>query len=453
LTTQQLGIEQTLTESDAQLAEEIKRVATPLTAGDSSGYDSLLDAIGDARIVMMGEASHGTHEFYRERALITKRLIEEKGFTFVGIEGAWPDVWRLNQYVQGGEGSARDAMAVFSRYPTWMWGNLDVLHFIEWFRRYNDTLPAGSRKAAFYGIDIRGLFDAISMVVSYLERVDPPFANEAREQYACFERFGGDLEAYGYAAGLGLVEKCERQANEVWAELQRRREDLIRAGGEDAYTFALIAASVVRNGERSSRAGYFGSESAWNIRDIHMQDTLDTLLDRLPGSKAIIWQHNTHVGDFRATGNADGQVNIGQLTRQRHPGEMFAIGFGTYEGSVSASRRRDQGPIFTRVPPAVPGTYENACHQTGLDRLMLLLKPLREAYQAGALNEWRGHRAMGIVYEPEYELHNHVPTRLADRYDAYIFIDRTKAVKPLDLSVADEASVPRWEAEHYPSGY
>jgi erythromycin esterase-like protein len=209
----------------------------------------------------------------------------------------------------------------------------------------------------------------------------------------------------------------------------------------------------VRNGERFHRASYFGGDSAWNIRDIHMQDLLDSLLDHFEGAKAVVWEHNTHVGDFRATGNAGGQINIGQLTRQRHPGEMVSIGFGQYEGSVTASRYWDGPPEYMPVPPGIPGTYDHVFHQTGLDRLLLLLRPLRESLQAGALDEWRGNRAIGVQYHPESERHNYVPTKLASRYDAFVHIDRTKAVKPLDLSAAKPDSVPKWEAESYPAGY
>lgn len=442
-----------LTEQDVQLAAFVKEHAHPLTAGDPSGYDPLLDLVGDARIVMIGDGSHGTHEFYRERALITKRLIEERGFRFVAIEGPWPDVLRLNAYVQGGEGTAAEALAIFNHYPTWMWGNLDIQHFLEWLRRYNDALPAEQPKVAFYGLDIQSVFAAAEHVLAYLDRVDPALAARTRERYGCFALFDDERESYGYYAGTGLVPTCEREVAEVVRDLHHERDHLIQAGGQDAYFHAVTSAIAVRNGERFHRASYFGGESSWNIRDIHMQDTLDALLDHIPGAKAVIWEHNTHVGDFRETGNAGGQVNIGQLTRQRHPGEMVAIGFGQYEGSVTASRYWGAQPEYFPVPPGIPGSYDHVFHQTGLDRFLLLLRPLRESLQAGPLDTWRGNRAIGVQYHPEAERHNYVPTKLASRYDAFVHIDRTKAVKPLDLSAAKPESVPLWEAETYPEGY
>lgn len=452
-TTHDTPVESQIAEQDAQLAEFVKEHAHPLTEGDLSGYDPLLEMIGDARIVMIGDGSHGTHQFYRERALITKRLIEEKGFRFVAIEGPWPDVLRLNEYVQGGEGTAAEALAVFNRYPTWMWGNLDVQHFLEWLRRYNDSLPVGQPKVAFYGLDIQSVFAAAERVLAYLDRVDPELAATARGRYQCLSGFSDEREGYGYYAGIGLVANCEREVAEVVTDLRHQRERLIQASDQGAYFHALTAAIAVRNGERFHRASYFGGESSWNIRDIHMQDTLDALLEHDKGAKAVIWEHNTHVGDFRATGNAGGQINIGQLTRQRRPGEMVSIGFGQYQGSVTASRYWGAPPEFFPVPPGIPGSYDHAFHQTGLDRFLLLLRPLHDKLQAGPLDTWRGNRAIGVQYHPEAERHNYVPTKLASRYDAFVHIDNTKAIKPLDLSAAKPDSVPKWEAETYPEGY
>ncbi len=451
--TQPSRIEQEIASQDLKLAEFVKRHALPLTEGDLSGYDPLLNMIGKARIVMIGDGSHGTHEFYRERGLITKRLIEEKGFTFVGIEGPWPDVLRLNQFVQGGDGTAIEALKIFDRYPTWMWGNLDMQHFLEWLRRYNDALPAGAPKVSFYGLDVQSMFPAIDQVLAYLDQVEPVLARLVRAQYDCFAQFEGDRDLYGYYAGTGLVPNGEQQAAEALRLVQQNRERLIGLSGEAGYFNALLSAIAVKNGERFHRASYFGGESSWNIRDIHMQDLLDALLDHFEGSKAVIWEHNTHVGDFRQTGNAGGQINIGQLTRQRHPGEMVSVGFGHYEGSVSASRYWGAPPEFMTVPQGIAGSYDNVFHQTGLGRLLLLLRPLRDSLQAGPLLEWRGNRAIGVQYHPEAERHNYVPTKLAARYDAFVHIDRTKATKPLDMAAAKPDSVPKWEAETYPEGY
>lgn len=446
-------VEQEIARQDAELAAFVKQHALPLDEGDVAGYDPLLEMIGQARIVMIGDGSHGTHEFYRERALLTRRLVEERGFTFVAIEGPWPDVLRLNRYVQGGSGTAREALAVFDRYPTWMWGNLDMQHFLTWLRRYNDSLPAGRPKVGFYGLDVQSMFAAAGQVLEYLDTAAPALARTTRERYNCFDIFGGERELYGYYAGMGLAATGERQAADVLQDLRQQRDHLIRASSQQGYFNALLAAIAVQNGERFHRASYFGGESAWNIRDIHMQEMLDALLDHFEGSKAVVWEHNTHVGDFRQTGNAGGQINIGQLTRQRHPGEMVAVGFGHYEGSVTASRYWGAAPEYMPVPRGIPGSYDNAFHLTGLQRFLLLLRLLRETLQAGPLNEWRGNRAIGVQYHPEFEWHNYVPTKLASRYDAFVHIDRTKAVKPLDMSAAKPESVPQWEAERYPDGY
>lgn len=439
--------------SETELIERVTSLAHPLEDGDLSGYDPLLEMIGDKRIVLIGEASHGTHEFYRERALITRRLIEEKDFSFVAIEGDWPEAHRIHRYVQGGTGSAMDAMNVFTVYPTWMWGNVDTLHFVEWLRRFNDARPPGKAKVGFYGLDLYSLFHSMNSVISYLEGVDPTAAQAARARYSCFEPFGGDKDLYAYSAAMKIVEGCEREAVEMLQQLRSDREKLVDLGGEDAYFYAVMAARVARDGERYYRTMYQGNEASWNLRDTHMQDTLDDLLQHFPDSKAVIWEHNTHVGDFRFTADADGMVNVGQLTRERHPGESVAVGFGSYEGSVTASREWGSAPEHMRVPQGIPGSYDNIFHQAGLDRFLLLLEPLRETKDSAGFDEYRGQRAIGVVYHPEYERGNYVPTILAGRYDAYIHIDRTRAVKPLNLHVSDQASVPRWNQETYPTGF
>ncbi len=433
------------------LTDRVRRIAHPLREGDLSGYDPLLDLIGDSSIVLIGEASHGTHEFYRQRALITRRLIEEKGFTFVGIEGDWPEAYRVNQFVQGGEGSAEDAMNVFKVYPTWMWGNLDALHFVQWLRRHNDSLSQDRRKVGFYGLDLYSLFASIESVIAYLEGIDPQAAQEAKARYACFEPFNGNKDLYAYGAGLGVMKKCEAEAVAMLQDLRRKREDLVQLSSDDQYFYALMAATVARDGERYYRSMYVGDELSWNLRDIHMMNTLDALLEHFgEGTKAVVWEHNTHIGDFRATADAGGMVNVGELTRERHPGQSIAVGFGTYEGSVTASDAWGDRPRHLPVPQAMPESFDNVFHQTGLERFLLLTKPLREHDKADGLNDWRGQRAIGVVYHPEYERGNYVPTMLADRYDAYIHLDRTTAVRPLGIE-------PSWEGplslDTYPTGY
>ncbi|MGH2408726.1 MAG: erythromycin esterase family protein [Chloroflexota bacterium] len=450
--TQLSAVEQELAERDAALAQFVKQHANPLPKAYLSANDPLLDMIGAARIVMIGDGSHGTHEFYRERALITKRLIEEKGFNHVGLEvPKWPEVSPLNQYVRDGAGTAWEALGLLEGWATWTWGNLDMQHFMEWLRRYNTALPNGQPKVGFLGIDVHG-FPATDPVLHYLDTVNPLLARIARERYSGFERFGGDHYAYGYYAGTGIVESCERQAAEVVRDLQANREDLISASNQDAYFDALMAALAVKSCERYHRAMFFGGENAWNIRDIHMQETLDAVLDHSEGAKVVVWAHNAHVGDFRAAGKSPG-INLGQLTRQRRPGEMVSVGFGQCEGSVTAARGWNGPAEHMAVPPGIPGSYDNVFHQTGLDRFLLLLRPLRDSLHAGPLDEWRGNRSLGVVYNPAFDLPNYTPTKLASRYDAFVHIDRTQAVKPLDLSGATLENVSKWEAEIYPEGY
>lgn len=433
------------------LAQQVKRLAYPLKADNPHGYDPLIDMVGDARIVLIGEASHGTHEFYRERALITRRLIEEKGFTFVSVEGDWPECYRVNQWVRGGEGAAEDALSVFKVYPTWMWGNLDALHFIQWLRRYNQSRPDGRPEVGFYGLDLYSLFASIDTVITFLERINPEAAQTARARYACFEPFNGNKDVYAYAAGLGMAESCEDEAIAMLQDLQRKRAEYEQVSPDDSYFNAVMSAEVASDSERYYRSMYRSDELSWNLRDTHMMKTLNQLLDHFgSGSKAVVWEHNTHIGDFRATADAAAMVNVGQLVRQEHPGESVAIGFGTYEGSVTASRAWGDRPERMPVPRAQFGSYDNVFHSVGLDRFLLLLQPLRESGQSGGLGEWRGQRAIGVVYHPEYEAGNYVPTKLAERYDAYIHINQTKALKPLGIE-------PNWRASRledtYPSGY
>jgi erythromycin esterase-like protein len=440
--------------SDTELAERVNRAAYPLRSDDARRYDPLIEMIGNARIVLLGEASHGTHEFYRERALITRRLIEEKGFSVVAVEGDWPECYQVNQWVKGGPGSARDALSAFKVYPTWMCGNVDVLHFLEWLRRYNDGLPSDRRTVSFYGLDLYSVFASMEAVINYLQSVDPEAAQVARQRYGCFEPFSGDKDLYAYSAGLGIVQGCEAEAVAMLQELRRKRESYVQISPDDSYFYALMSAMVARDGERYYRAMYGGGADSWNLRDVHMTNTLDQLLEHFgPDTRVVVWEHNTHIGDFRATADADGMVNVGQLVRERHPGESVAVGFGTFEGSVTASSGWGEYPQFMKVPPAVPGSYDNVFHQGEASSFLLPLKPLRARGEADGLDEWRGQRAIGVVYNPRPERGNYVPTLLAERYDAYIHIDRTRAVQPTNLAFTQQESVPLWEAETYPTGY
>jgi erythromycin esterase-like protein len=434
---------------DRTLIDAARAQAHPIHDEDLSCYDPLLQSIGDARIVMIGEASHGTHEFYRERARLTTRLIREMGFSFVAIEGDWPEAYGVHRYVSGAEGTAREAMDAFNVFPTWMWGNVDALHFVEWLRHYNDSLPSGERKVGFYGLDLYSLRASMTKVVEYLETVDPETAELARRRYACFDPFG-NKDTYAFSVGLGMAESCQEQAVAMLRDLQEKRNQYVQVAPDDAQFVAEMSALAARDGEEYYRSMYRSDVSSWNLRDRHMVRTLSSLLDHLgPDTKAVLWEHNTHIGDFRATADADGMVNVGQLVRERYPGQSVAIGFGSHEGTVTAARAWGERPEHMQVPPAQSGSYDACFHAINRDRFFLLLREARERGEGEPFTGWRGQRAIGVVYQPEYERGNYVPTRLADRYDAYIHIDRTRAVKPLAIE-------PTWTEplqQTYPSGY
>jgi erythromycin esterase-like protein len=351
---------------EREVLEALRREAHPLT-GDHRDYDPLLALVGDARIVLIGEASHGTHEFYRERARITKRLIAERGFDAVAIEGDWPDAYRVNRYVQGGrtDPHAEAALAGFRRFPTWMWRNADVLDFVGWLRAHNEGLHHGARKAGFYGLDLYSLGESMHAVIDYLDHEDPAAAARARARYECLQPYAGESAAYGQAVLLGVGEPCRRRVIEQLVELRRRAgEYLLRDGlaAEDEYFFAEQNAAVVANAEEYYRTMFSERAGSWNLRDRHMADTLDQLLahrDRHGGtSRIVVWAHNSHVGDARATEMAArGELNIGQLMRERHGRDAVSVGFrATREPSPpppSGAPRPSAGASGLRSPTAM----------------------------------------------------------------------------------------------------
>jgi erythromycin esterase-like protein len=420
----------------------------PLT-GSANDYDALVELVGDARLVLIGEASHGTHEFYRERALITRRLIEEKGFGAVAVEADWPDAYRVNRYVRGADDDpdGERALRGFERFPTWMWRNADVLDFVGWLRDHNQR---SARAAGFYGLDLYSLYRSVEAVIRYLADVDPPAAERARERYGCFERFE-ESQAYGHAVARGVSEPCRRAVVSQLAELQRRAGDYLQRDGlaaEDEQFYAEQNARLVLNAEEYYRTMFDGAEPSWNLRDRHMADTLDRLLahlDRHDGdTRAVVWAHNSHVGDARATEmGARGELNIGQLARHRYGDSAFLIGFTTYEGTVSAASNWDSPVERKRVRPALAGSYELLFHQHGVPRFWLT------AADARKLGEPRLERAIGVIYRPETERASHYfASRLADQFDAVIHIDHTRAVEPLERSVGWQRGEP---PETYPT--
>ncbi|GMU03869.1 erythromycin esterase family protein [Corallococcus caeni] len=444
------------TREDALLVRAIAETVQPLQ-GTREDFDPLLDLVGDARCVLIGEATHGTHEFYRLRALLTRRLIEEKGFSAVAGEADWPDAYRINRYVRamGTDSDAVESLADFQRFPSWMWRNADVLDFAGWLRTHNDRRPA-REKVGFYGLDLYSLHASMGAVLTYLDRADPEAAKRARHRYACFEHFGEDPQDYGHATTLGLSPGCERQVIAQLRELQRERESLLHRDGplaEDAQFEAEQNARVVQNAEEYYRSMFHGRVSSWNLRDTHMADTLDTLLAflarRSGDARIVVWAHNSHVGDARATemGGA-GEVNLGQLTRQRHPGETRLIGFSTYRGTVTAASNWGGAAERKRVRHGLAGSCESLFHQVGLPGFLLDLRELGEA--AGALRERRLQRAIGVIYRPDTERMSHYfHTRLPEQFDAMLHLDETRALEPLERTAGWE----RGEApETYPTG-
>jgi len=425
--------------------------------GDPSQYDALLDGIGDARIVLLGEATHGTHEFYRERAFITRRLIAEKGFSAVAVEADWPDAYRINRYVRGTgkDEEAVDALGDFGRFPTWMWRNADVLDFIGWLRAHNDGLPSDKR-AGFYGLDLYSLRASMQAVLAYLDKVDPPAARQARRRYGCFDQFGEEMQEYGYAASAGFHPSCEGEVVTQLVELHRQRAAYASRDGRvaaDDFFYAEQNARLVRNAEEYYRTMFRGRADSWNLRDRHMVDTLQELvrfLDRTrPGARVVVWAHNSHLGDARATEMGEhGELNVGQLVRLEFGAKAVLVGFTTYTGTVTAASEWDGPAHRKRVRPALAGSYERLFHEVQIPRFLL---PLRTDIElASALAAPRLERAIGVLYLPETERPSHYfHARLVDQFDYVLHFDETRAVEPLERHALWEAGEV---AETFPSG-
>jgi erythromycin esterase-like protein/predicted phosphoribosyltransferase len=423
--------------------------------------DALLDMVGDAHVVLLGEASHGTHEFYAARAAITRRLIEEKGFRAVAVEGDWPDAYRVNRFVRGhgGDATAEEALRGFDRFPTWMWRNTEVLDFVGWLRERNDRLGGASDgKVGFYGLDLYSLYRSIHEVVDYLQRVDPAAAARARERYACFDQYrGGDGQEYGFTAAFGAGKECERQVVEQLVDLQRHALQYARRDGllaEDDLFYAQQNALTVRDAERYYRGMFGPGSSAWNLRDRHMVDTLRALAEHLRRGqpqppRIVVWAHNSHLGDARATEMAErGELNVGQLVRQEYADDCRLIGFTTYTGTVTAADDWGGPAGRKRVRPALPESVEDVLHRSGQKTLMLPFG--RAPRTAQLLRKARLQRAIGVVYRPGTERWSHYfHARVADQFDALIHIDDTRALEPLERTAGWERGEP---AETYPSG-
>lgn len=434
----------------------LEEAARPIT-GDNRDYDGLLDRIGDRRFVLIGEASHGTHDFYRERARITRRLIDERGFTAVAVEGDWPDAYRVNRYVLGlsGDGSAEAALSDFRRFPAWMWRNHDVLQFVEWLRARNDAHARPETKTRFYGLDLYSLRASMEAVVAYLDRIDPGEAQRARTRYSCFDHVGGEGQAYGYALTHMGALPCENEVVAQLIDLRRKAEAYLRRDGwiaEDEYFFAEQNARVVRDAEEYYQQMYRGDVSSWNLRDRHMAGTLDALVEHLdrqgPRAKVVVWEHNSHVGDARATGmGARGDLNVGQLARQRYGDESVLVGFTTFDGTVTAAADWGEPAQRMRVRPALVGSHEAFLHEASIPNYWLdtAAPGLHDALMAPRLE-----RAIGVIYRPHTERGSHYfDALLAAQFDAVIHLDRTRALEALERSGLWDRGEP---PETYPSG-
>ncbi|MCX2743815.1 erythromycin esterase family protein [Mangrovivirga sp. M17] len=428
-----------------EIVNKVNNESHPLESGKD--LDPFIEQIGDAKYVLLGEASHGTHEYYTWRTAISKRLIEEKGFNFIAVEGDWPDCYRLNRYVKNYSDSGKSALDVlrgFNRWPTWMWANWEVVALAEWLEKHNKRL-AVNKKVGFYGLDVYSLGESLEAILDYLQQEDPKAYDTARKAAFCFEPFG--YEGSDYARHTRLVpESCE---NEVVDLLKEIREKIPQYNTDHETVFSTEQnAHVAVNAEHYYRTMVSAGPKSWNIRDHHMTDTLDRLMNfHGENAKTIVWEHNTHIGDARATDMArHGLINVGQLVTERNPeDDVVKVGFGSYKGSVIAGREWGDVMREMNLPKGKTGSWEAILHQSGANDKLLIM------------NEWKGdplfeqqidHRAVGVVYHPENESYgNYVPTIIPYRYDAFIFIDESRALHPLHIK-PDGHEMP----ETYPWG-
>ena len=415
--------------------------------GTPNDFDPLLALVGDAQVVLLGEASHGTHDFYRVRAEITKRLIRERGFRAVAVEADWPDAYRVNRYVRARstDPDAEEALGGFLRFPQWMWRNADVLDFVGWLREYNDGMADETSRIGFYGLDLYSLHASMAAVLEYLRVVDPQAAGRAAQRYACFDHFGMNPQAYGYATTLGLAESCEREVIGQLVELRAAAAEYARRDGRlapDDLFFAERNAQVVATAEQYYRTMFRSHVDSWNLRDRHMAGTLVALGQFLEsqgaGPKIVVWAHNSHQGDARATEMAArGELNLGQMARSHFGREAVLVGFTTYSGTVTAASDWDAHAERKSVRPGLPGSYEALFHEADIGNFFVGLREPSEA--VNALTEPRLERAIGVIYRPETErLSHYFRARLPQQFDAVFHYDHTRAVEPLERT-------PIWE--------
>ncbi|MCY1144424.1 erythromycin esterase family protein [Actinoplanes sp. Pm04-4] len=441
--------------------DEVAAIARPLV--DEGDLDVLLDRVGDARVVMIGEASHGTHEYYVWRSALTRRLIAERGFSFVAVEGDWPDCQRVDASVRGGDATPLEALLGYERWPTWMWANEEVVDFADWLRSFN---ASSERKIGFHGLDVYSMWESLREILTWLREHDPSRVDAALSAYHCLSAYSEDPQSYAWATKF-LRASCEDDVVRMLIDLRGR--DLAApndsAPNDSAPTgsatrpndfaarwndFAVRQnAEVVAGAEHYYRAMVRGGPDSWNVRDRHMDATLARLLDHYgDGSRAVVWAHNTHVGDANATDQAvQGEVTIGSLARERFGADQVVlVGLGGHRGSVIAGRTWGGPMTELAVPPGRPGSLEDILHATAPPRALFVFPPLGE--RPDLLVDALPHRAIGVVYRPEHEQYgNYVPSVIGDRYDAFLWFDETRALRPLH-----PLHVDTHELETYPTG-
>ncbi len=432
--------------------------------GGADDYEYLLDCIGDASIVLLGEATHGTREFYRLRAGITRRLIVEKGFDAVAVEADWPDALRVSRYVQhgGDDMAAEQALSGFKRFPQWMWRNHETVDLVNWLRLHNGHVASPARRAGFYGLDLYSLQQSMHAVIAYLQEADPAAAQRARERYSCIDHMADDPQRYGHATTFGMKEDCAREVVRQLTELTYQANVHLKlSGGQvpDELFYAQQNARVAQNAETYYRAMFMGRDESWNVRDSHMAETLEALREHIgqrtgkPG-RIVVWAHNSHLGDARATEMGEhGQLNLGQLVRERYrPEDTFLLGFTTHTGTVTAATDWDGPAELKQVVASRPDSVERLLHEasvaSGLPQLLLPLRG-RDSMLA-RLPSRHLQRAIGVIYRPDTERHSHYfHADAARQFDALVHVDRSTALQPLERSALwRQDEVP----ETYPSG-
>ena len=408
--------------------------------------DPLLERVGSAHYVLMGEASHGTHEYYTWRTKISKRLINEKGFNFIAVEGDWPDCYRMNRYIKNYENSEKNASELlynFERWPSWMWANWEIVALLEWLKNFNS---GRQKKIGFYGLDVYSLWESMQVIIKYLEDRYPEAAALAKDAYKCFEPYGENVENYAVKSRL-VPESCEQEVVKLLTDVRRKIKsfDSDPEGGLNVEQNA----AVMVNAEKYYRAMVSSGPDSWNIRDNHMAETLERLKDYYgKNSKCIIWAHNTHIGDARATDMTKaGMKNLGQIVRERHgEDDAVLIGFGSYQGNVIAGEEWGSPMEVMNVPIAKQNSWEDIFHKSGDKNRLLITDELEDKEEMYRIRE---HRAIGVIYNPSRERNgNYVPTVLPDRYDAFIYLDETNALHPLEETPGETLHTP----DTYPWG-